>query len=187
MPNVKPATGKLFVKPVFTTEHTLAWACVFLAGIIVVTAPWWWQKIVAVPCASLVAAMSIFSSREAQGYQRLLARLESMSARFANREETVPGLVPYLDPVRASCRTGQIVYQFIRPIEEKGEIFMTTTLEQLIASFLQVGLAKIDTKLSPTTQQLIDTAVPTLVTTIASVIVDLAENHKSAKTTATTK
>ncbi len=61
---------------------------------------------------------------------------------------------------------------------------MLTTLEQLIASFLQVGLAKIDTKLSPSTQQAIDTAVPTLVSTIASVIVDLADNHKAVKTSA---
>jgi hypothetical protein len=60
---------------------------------------------------------------------------------------------------------------------------MATTLEQLIASFLQLGLAKIDTKLSATTQQMIDSAVPTLVTTIASVVVDLAENHKATKAT----
>jgi len=64
---------------------------------------------------------------------------------------------------------------------------MTTTLEQLIASFLQIGLAKIDTKLSPPTQQLIDGAVPTLVSTIASVIVDLAENHKATKASPATK
>jgi hypothetical protein len=62
---------------------------------------------------------------------------------------------------------------------------MSTTLEQLIASFLQIGLAKIDAKLSASTQQLIDSAVPTLVSTIASLVVDLAENHKSTKTAAT--
>ena len=58
---------------------------------------------------------------------------------------------------------------------------MTTTLEQLIASFLQIGLAKVDTKLSATTQQLITNAVPTLVSTIASVIVDLANEHTATK------
>ncbi len=62
---------------------------------------------------------------------------------------------------------------------------MTTTLEQLIASFLQIGLAKVDGKLSSTTQQLIANSVPTLVSTIASVIVDLSEDHKAAKATTT--
>ncbi len=96
-------------------------------------------------------------------------------------------LIPYIDPIRASNRTGQIVYQFIRPLETTGASVMTTTLEQLIASFLEIGLAKIDTKLSATTQQLIDSAVPTVVSTIASVVVDLAENHKASKATTATK
>jgi hypothetical protein len=92
--------------------------------------------------------------------------------------------VPYLDPVRASQRTGQIVYQFVHKIEAKGITLMTTTLEQVITTLLLVGIDRLDDRLSPPTRQLIDSAVPTLVSTIAGVIVDLAENHKSTKATA---
>lgn len=166
IPTAHCPVAKLFLR--HTLKHSLAWGCLALAAAIVFTAPWWWQKLAALPCASIVAAVSIRAARQAD------------RCRFAN-------LVPYLDPVRPSNRTGQIVYQFVRLIEPKGVSFMTTTLEQLIASFLQIGLAKIDTKLSPPTQQLIDGAVPTLVSTIASVIVDLAENHKATKASPATK
>jgi hypothetical protein len=162
-------------------RHALAWACIALAAVIVFTAPWWWQKLAALPCASIVAAISINAAREAPRHRQLLARLESL---FASQS---PALIPYLDPIRASNRTGQIVHQFIRPLKPTGVFPMTTTLEQLIASFLQIGLAKIDTKLSAATQQLIDTAVPTLVSAIASVVVDLADNHKSTKAATTAK
>jgi hypothetical protein len=129
----------------------------------------------------MVAAVSIATAREADRHRALLAAIVDSLEPTA---PPPPGLVPYIDPVRASNRTGQVVYQFVRPHLSTGETVMLTTLEQLIASFLQVGLAKIDTKLSPSTQQAIDTAVPTLVSTIASVIVDLADNHKAVKTSA---
>jgi hypothetical protein len=151
-------------------RHVIAAACVALAF----TAPGWWQKLAALPFASIAAVASIAAAREADRHRMLLARLESLAPAIAD-------LVPYIDPTRGSNRTGQIVYQFVRPLTSAGASFVTTTLEQLIASFLQVGLAKIDTKLSPATQQQITSAVPTLVSTLASVIVDLAENHKAAK------
>ena len=163
----------------------MAWACLLLAAVIIFTAPWWWQKLTALPCATIVAALSIRAGREADRHRALLARIESIVFATKTLHDIPPNLVPYIDPLRASNRTGQIVYQFVRPLEHKGISLMTTTLEQLIASFLQIGLAKIDTKLSPATQQLIDTAVPTLVATIASVVVDLAENHKTTKATTT--
>jgi hypothetical protein len=188
MPTAKIPAAELFLR------HALAWASLALAGVIVFAAPqfphWWWQKLAALPCASIVAAVSIRAAREADRHRLLLSRLERIAMALKPQREPPPGLIPYIDPHRASHRTGQIVYQFIRPpnpISQTGVSLVTTTLEQLIASFLQVGLAKIDTKLSPTTQQLIGTAVPTLVSTIASVIVDLAENHKAAKGAATTK
>jgi hypothetical protein len=155
-------------------RHVIAAACVALAAVVVFTAPWWWQKLAALPFASIAAVASIAAAREADRHRMLLARLESLAPAIAD-------LVPYIDPTRGSNRTGQIVYQFVRPLTSAGASFVTTTLEQLIASFLQVGLAKIDTKLSPATQQQITSAVPTLVSTLASVIVDLAENHKAAK------
>jgi hypothetical protein len=161
----------------FQIRHPIAWACLLLTGVIVFTSPWWWQKLLALPCGSIVAVISISVSARAERHKLLFSWIESLTAQRNMTQE----LIPYLDPVRASNRTGQIVYQFIRPPTPQGASAMTTTLEELIASFLQVGLSKIDTKLSPSTQQLIDTAVPTLVSTIASVIVDLAESHKAAK------
>jgi hypothetical protein len=167
----------------------MAWVCLALLAVMVFTARWWWQKLAALPLASMVAALSIGAGREADRHRALLARLEAIASDFCLHQDVPPGLIPYLDPMRASNRTGQIVYQFIRPpiltAAPTGKPPMTTTLEQLIASFLQIGLAKIDSKLSATTQQMIDAAVPTLVSTIASVVVDLAENHKTAKASAT--
>jgi hypothetical protein len=159
--------------------------CLALAAVIVFTAPWWWQRVVALPCASVVAAVWISAGREADRHRALLKRLEKIAVGAGDWRGGTAGLIPYLDPIRASNRTGQIVYQFIHSSNSKGESFVTTTLEQLIASFLQVGLAKIDTKLSATTQQMIDAAVPTVVSAIASVVVDLAENHKATKAAAT--
>ncbi|MBV8782291.1 MAG: hypothetical protein JO353_12920 [Phycisphaerae bacterium] len=127
---------------------------------IICTAPWWWQRLAALPLAT--ATLWLIRNRAVSN--SLIEFLE---------------LVPYLEPVRGSRRTGQLVYQFVRS-HSTGD-FVTTTLEQLIASFLQIGLAKVDTRLSPPTQQLITSAVPTLVSAIAAVIVDLAENHKTTK------
>jgi hypothetical protein len=162
----------------------MAWVCLALAAVIVFSAPWWWQKLAALPCASVVAGLSINAAREADRHRLLLGRLEKIAAGAEAWRGAPAGLIPYVDPMRASHRTGQIVYQFIRSANSKGDFLVTTTLEQLIASFLQVGLAKIDTKLSAGTQQMIDAAVPTVVSTIASVVVDLAENHKAAKAAA---
>jgi hypothetical protein len=152
-------------------KHAVVWTCLLLAAAIVFTAPWWWQKLAALPCASIVAVISLLTDQRADMRR--------------------PLLIPYIDPLRKSSRTGQTIYQFVCAPDQlrkpTGEFLMTTTLEQLIASFLQLGLAKLDTTLSPAIQQLIGTAVPTFVSTIASVVVDLAENHKAVKSTSTAK
>ena len=143
-------------------RHVVRWSLFALAALLACTAPWWWQRLAALP----LATAGLWITRCPPARRSLVELLE---------------LVPYLDPVRGSSRTGQLVYQFIRNSPNKGN-FVTTTLEQLIASFIQIGLAKVDTKLSPATQQAISNAVPALVSTIASVIVDLANDHQSSKT-----
>ena len=142
-------------------RHAIRWTLLIFAVVIACTTSFWWQRMAALPMVTAAA---------------WLMRCQPARKSFIDLLE----LVPYLDPVRGSNRTGQLIYQFVRLRSDDGDN-MTTTLEQLIASFLQIGLAKVDTKLSATTQQLISSAVPTLVSTIASVIVDLANEHTATK------
>src|SRR5580700_11302131 len=95
MPNTQSPPAKLFL------NHLLAWACLSMAAVIIFAAPWWWQKLTALPCASAVDAISILAHKRPRNSPDLI-RLSR--------------LIPYIDPIRASNRTGQIVYQFVHPI-----------------------------------------------------------------------
>ncbi|MBV8782311.1 MAG: hypothetical protein JO353_13020 [Phycisphaerae bacterium] len=151
------------------SHHAIVWI-VSAALLVTAFAAPWWGKIIALFLSVHLAAL--YSSMSP------LVRVAAAVEKFIESSGPLMGLVPYIDPVRPSNRTGQVVYQFVKTETSKGKPMNSSewqlifnTLESLLAIFVP----KVTSKLTPATQQQVTTAVTSVVSAVGAIVIEHAK------------